>query len=161
MNMTKPVKLPKWAVHWIKKNEASGPLDPMNECGCKVPAADKPKKKQRITKKEHGGSSYKWYSGLKKQMNKGTPTQWFEEAEINGALDGKGQCAKSLRQLAKKDRMKLRKATEKWEEVKEQLGSDLWKHGITHLATVGKPRGVKKRIIALPDNLPSNSAVTE
>jgi hypothetical protein len=161
MSMTKPVKLPKWAVHWIEKKEASGQLAPMSEYGCKVHAADKPKKKQRITKKEHGGSSYKWYSGLKKQMNKGTPTQWFEEAEINGVLDGKGLYAKRLRQLAKNDQRKLRNVTEKREEVREQLGSDLWRHGITRLATVGKPRGVKKQIIALPENLPSNSAITE
>jgi hypothetical protein len=144
MNMTKPAKLPKWADNLIEGLEGSGKLAVMNEYGCKVIIADKPKKKQRNTRKEHGSSSYKWYSSLKKQMNTSRPTQWFEEAEVNGLLHGNGERAKRLKQLAKKDSKKLKKFTEKRKEVRDQLGKDLWKYGMVGLSQAGKPRGVKK-----------------
>jgi hypothetical protein len=146
--MTKPAKLPQSAINLIKGLESSGKLDVMNECGCEVDAADKPKKKQkqRHTRKEHGSSSYKWHSTWTKKMNKSRPNQWFEEAEISGALDGKGINAKRLRQLAKKDRRKLKKVTEMREKVRDQMGKDLWKYGVVGLSKYGKPRGVKKSL---------------
>jgi hypothetical protein len=84
------------------------------------------------------------YSNLTKQMNHSRPTQWFEEAEVNGLLKGNGKRAKRLRRLAKKDKRKLKKFTEHREKVRNELGDNLWKYGIIGLADVGKPRGVKK-----------------
>jgi len=78
------------------------------------------------------------------QVGHARPTRWYEEAENNGLMNGKGACAKRLKRLAKKDQRKLKRATENREKVREQLGKHLWKRGITGLATVGKPRGVKK-----------------
>jgi hypothetical protein len=155
--MTKPAKLTKSAIQWIKNKESLGQLAPMNECGCEVATVDKQDKKQRKTKKEHGCSSYRWYSGLKKRMNTSRPTQWFEEAENEGILKGKGECAKRLRKLAKQDRRKFKKATEKREDVREQLKEDLWKYGMAGLSQAGKPRGVKKPNAALPENPPLSS----
>lgn len=147
--MTKAVKLPKGATDLINRLEASGQLGTMNEYGSEFKAADKPKKKQRNTRKEPGCSSYKWYSGLKKQMNTSRPTQWFEEAENNGLMSGNGECAKRLRMLAKRDRRMGRNTTENREQVRKRLG-DKWKHGIIGLAITGKPRGIKK---SLPETI--------
>jgi hypothetical protein len=109
---------------------------------------EKPKKKTRRTNKKASTykpeSSYKWHSNLKERWNTATPTQWFEEAENEGLLNGNGKCAKRLRQLAKRDRRKLKEVTESRKNVRKQFGKKLWKHGMIGLAPVGKPRGVKK-----------------
>jgi len=78
-------------------------------------------------------------------------TQWYEEAENNGLMQGRGECAKRLKQLAKKDRRKLKSPTEHREQVRAQLGEALWKSGIVGLSIIGKPRG--KKIPALPETI--------
>jgi hypothetical protein len=121
-------------------------IEEWKDIGCKFDRELEIKKNKRSKRfgKVGNGSSYKWYSSLKKQMNTSRPTRWFEEAEANGLLEGNGKCAKRLRNLAKKDRRKLMKVTEKREEVRSQLGKDLWKYGVVGLSQAGKPRGIKK-----------------
>ncbi len=91
----------------------------------------------------------KWKKDIEEWKGHARPNHWFEEAENSGLLKGKGKCAKRLKKLAKRDRRKLKKATESRKKVMEQLGEDLWEHGIIGLAKVAKPRAVKKQIPAL------------
>ena len=120
-------------------------IEEWKDIGCKYDKDSKSIKK-RFNSRNSAGSQHKWYSSLKNQMNKSRPTQWYEEAEINGSLEGNGKCAKRLRKLAKRDSRKLKKVTEKREEVRAQLGKDLWKYGMVGLSQAGKPRGIKKSL---------------
>jgi len=90
-----------------------------------------------------------WKCITRDWVNHPRPTQWWEEAANKGLLNGKGECSKRLKQLARKDRRNLKKSTENRNKVRVQLGENLWKHGTAGLATVGKPRG-KKKNPALP-----------
>ncbi len=116
----------------IQDLEDAGILKITKECGHR--------EKPSPTKKQKNNDNYEWNG-----IGYARPTRWFEEAENNGLPDGKGECAKRLKQLAKKDPRQLKRATEKREEVREQLGKYLWKHGIAGLSAVEKPRGVKKQ----------------
>lgn len=84
---------------------------------------------------------YRYYRDTHIMIGNNSPTD----------INGNGKCAKRLRKLDKRDKRKHRKFKETSEQVRDQFGDDLWKHGIIGSTVAGKPRARKKAAVAAPE----------